>query len=161
EVGTAALDADRFEMALENLSRAIETIPQEPAAWANRGLLYLRNNRLAEAAADLKKARELARDRPEIETLLGPLADNRGALDDPVGHLRKAVERKPQDLAVRYSLTKLVEKAADADADAEYQKLMEEILRLQPNNLKVLIDRGKIAAQRRDAQGLKDTLAQC
>src|SRR5262249_20774466 len=122
---------------------------------------YLRNNRLAEAAADLKKARELARDRPEIETLLGLLAEKRGAFDDAVGHLRKAGERKPQDLAVRYSLAKLVEKAAEPTARAGYQKLMEEILRLQPNNLKVLIDRGKIAAQRRDAQGLKDTLAQC
>src|SRR5438093_8178177 len=78
EVGTAALDADRFDLALENLTRAIETIPQEPAAWANRGLLYLRNNQLAEAAADMKKARELAHERPENDTLLGRLAEKRG-----------------------------------------------------------------------------------
>lgn len=161
EVGTAALDADRFDLALENLTRAIETIPHEPAAWANRGLLYLRNNRLAEAADDLKKARTLAQDRPEIETLLGLLAEKQGTFDDAVRHLRNAVQRKPQDLAARYTLATLVEKAAAADADAEYQKLMEEILRVQPNNLKVLIERGKIAAQRRDAPALKDTLAQC
>ena len=161
EMGTAALDADRFEMALENLSRAIETVPQEPAAWANRGLLYLRNSQFNEAARDMKKARELAQDRPEIESLLGLLAEKRGAFDDAVGHLRTAVQRKPQDLAARYTLAQLVAKAAAADADAEYQKLMEEILKVQPNNLKVLIERGKMAAQRRDVQALKDTLAQC
>src|SRR5262245_44766149 len=130
EVGTAALDADRFEMALENLSRAIETVPQEPAAWANRGLLYLRNSQFNEAARDMKKARELAQDRPEIEALLGLLEEKRGAFDDAVGHLRKAVQRKPQDLAARYTLAQLVAKAAAAGADTEYQKLMEEILRV-------------------------------
>ena len=43
EAGTAALDADLYNNASEKLSRAIEIVPQEPAAWANRGLLNLRN----------------------------------------------------------------------------------------------------------------------
>ena len=56
EVGTAALDADRFSVSLENLSRAVEQIAREPAAWANRGLLYLRNNQPTEAGRDLNRA---------------------------------------------------------------------------------------------------------
>src|SRR5947208_11649403 len=56
EVGTAALDVGRDDVVLVHLNRAIEKIPQEPAAWANRGLFYLRHGQLKEAAGDLNKA---------------------------------------------------------------------------------------------------------
>src|SRR4051794_37861200 len=57
EVGTAAGDTVALTaLALEKLSRAIELIPQEPAAWANRGLVHLRSSKhedsLRKAAAD-------------------------------------------------------------------------------------------------------------
>src|SRR5437763_16336748 len=62
EVGTAALEVDRPELALQNLSAAVERIPEEPAAWANRGIRSLRDTRLDEAAPDLQRAHELAPD---------------------------------------------------------------------------------------------------
>src|SRR5262249_49658753 len=99
ESGTAALDSDLHNVANENLSRAIEIVPQEPAAWANRGLMYLRGNRLQEATADLNKAHELAPDSPEIDLLLGLLAERKGNFDEAVTHMRRAVERLPQDVA--------------------------------------------------------------
>src|SRR5207248_11365113 len=71
QIGTAGLDAGRDPLARVRLTAAIEAIPEEPAAWANRGLLSLRNNRLDEAESDLKKAHQLAPDSPEIEILLG------------------------------------------------------------------------------------------
>src|SRR5262249_6948387 len=73
-------------------------------------------------------------------------------------HFRKAIQNRPQDLATKFKLAQVVEKAAAPGSDAEYQKLMEEILQVQPNNLVVLVERGKIAAQRRDAAALNDTL---
>src|SRR5438132_116039 len=45
QVGVAALDTDQTERAATRLTEAIDAIPQEPAAWADRGLLYLRDNR--------------------------------------------------------------------------------------------------------------------
>ncbi|HEV3142470.1 MAG TPA: FG-GAP-like repeat-containing protein, partial [Gemmataceae bacterium] len=69
-----------------------------------------------------------------------------------------AVQRRPQDLLAQFSLARLVAQAAKPNSDAEYQKLMEAILRVQPNNLKVLIERARVAAQRRDAVALKETL---
>src|SRR5689334_22715174 len=74
-VGVAALDVDRYELSNNKLSEAIAKVPEEPAAWADRGLLRLRNNELTEAAADLQHARELAPDSPEIDALLGHLAE--------------------------------------------------------------------------------------
>src|SRR4051812_17075794 len=62
EVGTAALDVGKNDTAEEYLTRAVETIPPEPAGWANRGLLSLRTDRLNDAARDLGRAHELAPD---------------------------------------------------------------------------------------------------
>jgi tetratricopeptide (TPR) repeat protein len=159
EVGTAAMDADLQDVAHDKLTRAIESIPQEPAGWANRGLLKLRKNDIDGAASDLNKARDLVPDSAEVETLLGLLAQQRGDFDGASAHLRKAVERRPLDLAAKYALAQIIARAAAENSDADYQKLMEAILQVQPNNLKVLIERGKTAAQRRDADALKDTLA--
>jgi tetratricopeptide (TPR) repeat protein len=159
QLGTAALDADLYDKAHTNLSRAIELVPEEPAAWANRGLLYLRDNKVDDAARDVHKAHELAPDNPEIETILAGLAERRGSFDEAVRHLRKALERRPRDLAARYTLAQLIARAAAGDSDTEYQRLMEDILRVQPNNLKVLTERAKAAVRRRDAGALKETLA--
>src|ERR1700686_1502931 len=58
QVGVAGLDAGEYSIGLDRLNRAIELIPEEPAAWANRGLLRLRQNELKEAATDLQRAHE-------------------------------------------------------------------------------------------------------
>src|SRR3954454_11516837 len=60
QIGVASLDAANYDLALDRLTKAIEKIPEEPAGWANRGLVHLRENRLKETAADLKRAHELA-----------------------------------------------------------------------------------------------------
>jgi Flp pilus assembly protein TadD len=160
ETGTAALDVGRDDLALASLSRAIEMIPGEPAAWANRGLMFLRQNRAAETARDLNKAQELAPESPEIDSLLGSFAKEQGQFDQAVGYLRRAAERRPQDIAVQFALAQVVEQAAAADSGQEYQRLMDAILSVQPNNLKVLLERAKVAAQRRDAEAFNDSLKQ-
>ena len=61
DVGTAALEVGREDLARKNLDQAVQRIPGEPAAWANRGLLNLRKNNLEQAAADLDRAHARAR----------------------------------------------------------------------------------------------------
>jgi len=159
ETGSAALDLSRDEIALASLSRAIEQLPQEPAAWANRGLLFLRQGRAAEAERDLNKAHELAPESPQIDALLGLLAKQQGRFDHAVAHLRRALERRPEDVATQFALAQVIEQAAASDSNEAYQRLMEAILRVQPNNLKVLIERTKVAAQRRDVEAFNESLA--
>ena len=158
QLGTAGLDADRRGIADRNLSTAIETIPEEPAAWANRGLLHLRNNEFKEATRDLERASRLAPDSPEIEILLGLLAEKQGKFDQALKHLRKAVKEKSQDLAAVYQLAELVEKANPEEGLAEREQLIDDILRAQPNNLIVLVARADVAARRRDRDALQETL---
>src|SRR5262249_35503246 len=101
----------------------------------------------------------LAPDNPKIDALLGLLAERRGSFDEAVAYLRKAVEQNSRDVAAKYSLAQLIAKAAADNSDAEYQKLMQSIWSVQPNNLKVLVERANVAARRGDAAALKDTLA--
>jgi Tfp pilus assembly protein PilF len=158
QLGLAGLDADRRTIAEKNLDAAVKLIPEEPAAWANRGLLHLRYNELEEATRDLEKADKLAPDNTEVEILLGLLAERKGKLDEAVKSLRKAIKQKPEDVAAVFALARLVLSAKGKDSEAEYQRLLEEILRIQPNNLVVLRDHARIAALRKDAPALQATL---
>ena len=157
-VGVGALEAGREDLARENLERATQLIPREPAAWANLGLLDLRKNNLDEAARHLEKARALAPTSGEIEALSGLLAEKQGRLSAAVDHFRKAAAQDPGDLASVYALAEAVSKEGGAGSDAEYQRLMEQLLKLQPNNMPVLLQRAGAAFRRQDDVAFRATL---
>jgi tetratricopeptide (TPR) repeat protein len=160
QVGVAALDSGvRPEIALPKLNRAIELIPAEPAGWVNRGLYHLRNNNLKEAEQDLRQAKRLAPDSAEIDTLLGLLAKRQGKLPEAIVHLRKAVEKSPNDLGSLFALAQTLGLEGGAESDAEQQQLLERILSLQPNNLSALMKCAIVAHRRQDQAALKRTLA--
>jgi tetratricopeptide (TPR) repeat protein len=160
-LGVAGLDADRYEIAEKNLTRAIETIPGEPAAWADRGLLYLRYAKYPEAGRDLKRAQELAPGDADVETLLGLFAERQGRFPTAVAHLRQAVAARPEDLTNRYALAEMLEREATPEAEKERLRLLLDILKARPNNLLVLRDAGRTALQVGDAAAFKVVLARC
>src|SRR5918992_3126379 len=59
-VGLSALQVGDDVRAEEKLKEATALAPDEPAGWANLGLLYMRQRRFDEAAQSLEKARQLA-----------------------------------------------------------------------------------------------------
>jgi cytochrome c-type biogenesis protein CcmH/NrfG len=158
QVGVAALDAGREELARTNLQRAAALIPGEPAAWADLGLLSLRNNDLDHAAKDLQRAQKLAPGSGEIEALLGIFAEKQGRLAVAVGHYRAAAQKDPGDLASLYALAEAVSREGGPESGAEYQRLMEQILKRQPNNLPVLMQRAGAAFRRQDEAAFRATL---
>src|SRR5437868_1982189 len=58
-VGLAALQVGDDVRAESELTKAIQLAPEEPASWANLGLLSLRQRNLDVAAQRLEKARTL------------------------------------------------------------------------------------------------------
>src|SRR5262249_15398860 len=127
----------------------------EPAAWANRGLVHLRENELKEAATDLAEAHKLAPESAEIENLLGWLAQKQGRFDKAADHFRKALEHAPQDLLTRFALAQILEKRGGTDGDMDYQRELEAILTIQPNNLYVLKELVNVTARRKDERTLQ------
>jgi Tfp pilus assembly protein PilF len=159
QVGEAAADTDQPELANTRLSEAIALIPQEPAAYADRGLLELRLNQLDAAGRDLAEAQRLAPGNWEIEAMLGHLDRARGRFADAAAHFRKALESHPNDLPVLYALARTVEQAGGPNADAEYQRLIEQGLAARPTNLRLLRDSASVAIRRDDRKALADSLA--
>ena len=138
DVGVAALDVDQTLLAQEKLDKAIQLVPQEAAAWANRGLLYLRLNQADKAAADLKQAHALAPDSGEIEALLGLLDQQQGRFADAAAHYRNALRTDPRDPAIKYALAQTVAQQGGPNSEADYQRLLLECLEIEPNSLPLL-----------------------
>jgi tetratricopeptide (TPR) repeat protein len=157
--GVAALDVDAGERANTMLTRAIELVSEEPAAWADRGLYAIRLNDYDAAARDLGEAARLAPESGAIERLWGLLEGRRGRFAEAVGHLRRAIELDPSDLKARYALVQEIERQGGTDADAEILGLLGEILERQPDNLVALLDRARLAAKRGDAAAFRDAIA--
>jgi hypothetical protein len=162
QVGVAACDALEgpfARVADEKLTQAIELVPEEPAAWANRGLLYLRTSRWEEAARDLEQARKLAPENADIQKLLGLLARQRGKFSEAAEHFRKAIESDPHDIEAIYTLAQIIDQEQQPGSDTEFLRLMEKILAVQPYNLHALSSRLRRAAHRSDQAAIVETLA--
>lgn len=158
-VGLAALQVGDDIRAESELTKTTQLAPDEPAAWANLGLLNLRQRNLDLAGERLEKARALAPDNSKIYVLLAILESNRGRLAEAITHLRKAIELDPKNLKALYRLAEETERQNDEASGAEVQKLLSRILEVQPDNLAVQLEATRVAAKRGDAESLKTLVA--
>jgi tetratricopeptide (TPR) repeat protein len=158
DVGIAALDADVPQIAGERLNKAIDLVPGEPAAWANRGLLEIRDGRLDEALHDLHEAERLAPENAAIQQLLGLAEQRRGQLAAAAEHFQTAIKLEPKNVMALYRLAVVVDQQQGPDSDAEYQRLTDRILAVQPNNLFILQSKLRVALRRGDRAAARDTV---
>ncbi|HKR00393.1 MAG TPA: FG-GAP-like repeat-containing protein, partial [Pyrinomonadaceae bacterium] len=155
-VGLAALQVGDDVRAESELKKAAELAPDEPASWANLGLLSLRQRNLDAAAERLEKARTLAPDNSKIHVLLAILESNRGRLNEAATNLRKAIELDPKNLKALYMLAEETERQGDDASATEAQRLLTRILEAQGDNLAVQLEVTRLAAKRSDAETLKN-----
>ncbi|MDT5060624.1 MAG: hypothetical protein QOH63_1083 [Acidobacteriota bacterium] len=158
-VGLAALQVGDDVRAESELTKATQLAPDEPAAWADLGLLSLRQRNMDAAGERLEKARSLAPDNSRIYVLVAILESNRGRLPEAINNLRKAIELDPKNLKALYMLAEETERQGDEASAPEVQKLLSKILELQPDNLAVQLEATRIAAKRNDAETLKSLVA--
>jgi cytochrome c-type biogenesis protein CcmH/NrfG len=158
-VGLAALQVGDDVRAESELTKATQLAPDEPASWANLGLLSLRQRNLDAAAERLEKARTLAPDNSKIHVLLAILESNRGRLTEATANLRKAIELEPKNLKALYMLAEETERQGDDQSATESQKLLSKILETEPDNLAVQLEAIRIVAKRNDNEALKGLVA--
>ncbi len=143
---------ERAEM---RLVEATKIAPEEPAVWANLGLVRLRRGDYEAAARDLEKARTLAPRSSKIEVMLGLLESRRGRFSEAVSHLRRAVEIDPTNLRTLYSLAEEVERQGGPQAQAERGASARPDTQAQPENPAALLERTRLAAKSGDTQTLR------
>src|SRR5215210_8031775 len=65
--GLSAMQTTQEVLAREKFDRVVALVPQEPAGWANLGLLLLRQQELEQGAQHLARAAALAPDSAPIQ----------------------------------------------------------------------------------------------
>jgi len=159
-VGLAALQVGDDVRADSELAKFVKLAPGEPAGWGNWGMLALRQRNYQTAAERLKHAQDLAPKSGHIKYLEGLLESGRGNSTAAIDDLRSAVELDPQNLRAAYQLAEEVERQGGANSDAQFQQIIENILKVQSNNLAALIELARIEAKRGDQNDLRSTVAQ-
>ncbi len=154
-VGLAALQVGDDVRAEKELAHAAESVPAEPAGWANWGILRLRQRDFDAASERLQKAKKLAPQNGHIYYLLGLVEAGKGHSAEAIADFKKAIELDPKNLIATYRLAEETEREGDANSDAEFQKLMQQIVDAQPNNVAALLELGRLAAKRGDIATLK------
>lgn len=157
-VGLSALQVGDDVRAQSSLQEATQLAPGEPAGWADWGILALRQRNFVPATERLNKARDLAPKDAKMYYLLGLLGTAQGESQPAIANYQKAVNLDPKDLRATYALALEVERQGAADSEAEFQKLIEKILAVQPKNLAALLELSRIAAKRGDAATLHDAV---
>lgn len=156
-VSLAAIQAGVEVVAEEHLRRVTELVPQEPAAWANLGLLALRRTAFDLAAERLQRARALAPESSQIQVLSGLLASMQGRLEAAKAYLQRAVAQDPHNVKAMYALAQLIEQQGGEHSAAEVQRLLTQLLAAQPDNLAVLLELARVAAKHGDLQTLQES----
>ncbi len=133
--GVIALQVGDDEHAQSALTQATQLDDQEPAAWADMGLYYLRHNSSDEARKALATAQDLAPKNAKVASLFGLLAVQSQRYDEAVAAYQKAVGLDPTDLKARYALVKALEQQAGPGADAAMRKQLQAIEEAAPDNL--------------------------
>jgi hypothetical protein len=141
-----------------SLGDAAKLIPAEPAAWADWGILALRQGSFDVAAQRLNRARDLAPSNDRIYQLLGIVESNRGNTAAAIADLRQAVKLNPSNLRANYQLALEIERQGGNDSEAEFQQIIQQILAAAPENLAALLELSRIAAKRGDAATLQSAV---
>ncbi|MGH9308750.1 MAG: FG-GAP-like repeat-containing protein [Vicinamibacterales bacterium] len=155
--GLAALQTSQDVLARRELERVTQIVPQEPAAWADLGLLFLRQQQLDEASARLAKASELAPESAAIERLRALTESQKGNVEQAIRHWRRAAELDAADVKAPFALAQEIERQGGAANEAEAQRVLES-LAARSGNLAVQIEYARLAARRGDQAALAKAL---
>ena len=156
--GLAALQVGDDARAETSLAESTRQAPGEPAAWANWGVLALRQRSFDAAAERLNRAHSLAPNDDQVDYLLGQLESDRGNSQAAITDLQAAVQLNPKNLKALYQLASEVERQGGPESDQHFQQLIQQILAIAPGNLAAQLDLSRIAAKRGDAQTLRTSV---
>ena len=157
-VGLSALQVGDDVRAESELSRATQIAPGEPAAWANWGILALRQRNFDAAGQRFERAGALDPKNGDIYYLRGLVEDGKGNSGGAIADFRKAIEIDPENLIATYELADEIERQGDPNSDVEFEKLMQQIVHAQPDNVAALVELSRVAAKRGDGTTLRSTI---
>src|SRR5918995_5581784 len=152
--GLAALETSQEVLARRHLERVTALAPHEPAAWADIGLLLLRQQELDAAAERPTEAAELAPDTGAIQRLLGLTESRRGNLAEATRHWRRALVLRPDDAKAAYALALDLERQGSPETLQEAQRTLDTLAE-RTGNVVARLEYARIAAKRGDGPAVQ------
>ena len=159
-VGLAALQVGDDVRAEKQLAQVTTLVPAEPAGWANWGLLALRQRNFDSATERLERARSLAPVSDQIHYLIGLLERGKGRTAEAIAALRRAAELNPKNALTLFTLAEEIERQGDDSNGAEYQRLVQQIISIHPDNLAAQLELARTAAKHGHKELLSRTVEQ-
>jgi Tfp pilus assembly protein PilF len=156
-VSLAAMQTSQDVLARQELDKLVRLVPEEPAGWANLGLLLVRQQQFDEATERLTKANELAPQHAPIARLLALTESRKGNLEASIRHWRRAMALDGGDLKAPFALAQELERLGGQDNEAEAQRLLE-ALASRSGNLAAALELARLSAKRGDAAVLTRAL---
>ena len=153
-VAVASVQSGQDAGVEEKLQTVARLAPAEPASWYNLALLALRQNEFELAGERLQKALELAPQNTDALRLAGVMEITRGNSAAGMTYLRNAREHQPNDVKATYALAQELQRVGTPEARLEAARLLDSLSVTLPENVVVLIERVRLAAQRDDGQAL-------
>ena len=154
-VGVAAMEVGEDVRAYAKLVRVTELAPEEPAAWANLGLLALRRGEVDAADAYLRNARSWGAGNSHIQFLSAQFELYRGEPAAAHEYLRTAIAHDSTNLRAAYQLASGL--AGTEEGAAEATMLLRHVATTAPDNAAALLALLGRAADARDAAALHTT----
>lgn len=129
-LGICYSELGQYDEAIIRLKRAVQLSPGHVHAWVGIGNAYYRMRKPEQALEAFEKAVEIDPDDGYTHRNLGGLLIGFKRVDEAIAHLRKALDLMPDDPQSIFGLGVALEEIgtdeADEEADALYQRLIEE-----------------------------------
>ena len=158
-VSLAASQTEEARFAFNKMNEVATAFPGEPAAWANLGVMAMRQGNYDLAEERFGQALELAPQNSTILFLSGIFENRRGNIDAAVVSLRTALEYDPGNHRIQFALINELERQDDLANAEEIVSRMEALFNEIPLNQAVQFETARIAAKEQERELLIEAVS--
>jgi len=149
-MGLSASQTDEERFAFNKMNDVALAFPEEAAAWANLGVLAMRQGNFDLAEDRLGTALELFPENADLLFLNSIMESIRGDTQKSIEFLRRGTEADPSNLKILYALVQELEREDDQAHADEIENLLEQMHDLAPENLVILFEKIRFFAKNDD-----------
>ncbi|MGH7805517.1 MAG: FG-GAP-like repeat-containing protein, partial [Candidatus Binatia bacterium] len=151
--GIAELENERPAIAEQAFRQLVESKSDDPLAHANLAIALLRQQKYDDARASVAVAIEKAPKRADVLWIAADIEAAAGESERALESYARAADAAPDDPEVQFALLRQARTMQGDRAPKLVQHALERLSKLRPENLVVLLERGRRALEQKDRAG--------
>lgn len=157
-VSLAASETEEARFAFNKMNEVATAFPEETAAWANLGVMAMRQGNFELADERLEQARDLAPENSQILFLSALFESRRGNIDLSVGYMRDALDVESENPRIQFALIEELERQDDTANEEEILQRIRQLGEQMGDNQAVSFETVRVAAKYRDTELLQQAV---